>query len=135
MLKAGIIIQKILDFMRKNIVLILVLVGVLIVSGGAKHLLNRYRAWLVVRNYRKESNDQTGKDYTFMSMTIHEALRHGLFKWGEDEKQVIKCIDELQSMEEFMLLCTVYFKQYKSDLREDLRRNFGDARYNDLKFK
>lgn len=134
-MKAVIIIQKIAEFIRKNYMIILVLVGLIVITGAGKHLITRYRTWKTVRNYKNNEASPDLVDYNFMSMTIHQALRHGLFKWGEDEKQIMEVVNNLNSMGEFLLLTQAYYKNYKKDLREELRENFGDRRYSQLKYK
>lgn len=124
------IFAKIGQFLKKNWIIVVAVIGLLWFSGIFKNIANRIKINGIVSAY-KETPEQI--DYNYTAMQVHSAFDKAL--WFIDRDAITSIINSLNSQSEFMTLVRVYAVQYNEDLREHLRDRFNDKQYAKLKYR
>jgi hypothetical protein len=124
------LLMKLGVWLKKNYMVVVVLIGVLYFTGIFKNIANRIRIGGIVKSY--EESPAT-LDYNFVAMQIHEAFDKAL--WFVDQPAITSLINSLSSQSEFMTLVRIYAVTYNDDLRAKLRDKFNDKQYGKLLYK
>src|ERR1035437_3399856 len=125
------------NFVKKNYVIILVFVGILILTGIVRKIITGVTLFFGNMFDKSGTTDQQKIDYDFLAMTIHNDFSMKWFDWFGDNSNsgVMGIINSLGSTNDFLELSRRYALKYSDDLREKLRSKFSDSDYEKLVWK
>lgn len=125
------------NFVKKNYVIILVFVGILILTGIVRKIITGVTLFFGNMFDKSGTTDQQKIDYDFLAMTIHNDFSMKWFDWFGDNSNsgVMGIINSLGSTNDFLELSRRYALKYSDDLREKLRSKFSDSDYAKLLWK
>jgi hypothetical protein len=125
------------NFVKKNYVIILVFVGILILTGIVRKIITGVTLFFGNMFDKSGTTDQQKIDYDFLAMTIHNDFSMKWFDWFGDNSNsgVMGIINSLGSTNDFLELSRRYALKYSDDLREKLRSKFSDSDYEKLLWK
>jgi hypothetical protein len=121
--------QAVLLFLKKYWLWIVVAIGVLLLFGIGKSLINRIK---VFSNMGDFGENPEGIDYVVLAQQINEAFHGGL---TENEERVISIINSMPSKKEYTKLVQQYAKTAGKDLRNDCIKYMREKQYSKLKYQ